>query len=144
MLPSVVIDAEANMDGLHTELESRTRDSNDGPPTENQQPRGQTSQPLQTLFRLKFLKELALVLVRTRRAVLTRRLPSTSFVERVIIADEETAFSGVSKLSWRSWQRGEGSRSAVSGADATYETCWQPASALMPSYGLLVRAFEMP
>ncbi|KAG3093516.1 hypothetical protein PI124_g14278 [Phytophthora idaei] len=70
-------------------------------------------------------------------------LPSTSFVDRVNIADEETAFSGVSNAVVEILaKRMKGREVQYLVLTATYETCWQPASALMPSYGPLVRAFD--
>ncbi|KAE9189351.1 hypothetical protein PF002_g25069 [Phytophthora fragariae] len=70
-------------------------------------------------------------------------LPPTSFVERLSIGGEETAFSGVSNpvvdvLAKRVYNREE----QYLVLTATYEVCWRPTASLLPTYKVLVDAFE--
>ncbi|OWY95269.1 hypothetical protein PHMEG_00034769 [Phytophthora megakarya] len=62
-------------------------------------------------------------------------LPSTSFVERIVIGDEETVFTG-------------DSNSVLNGVEqyldltASYEVCWRPTATLLPTYKVLTDEFE--
>ncbi|KAG2775472.1 hypothetical protein PC129_g18884 [Phytophthora cactorum] len=70
-------------------------------------------------------------------------LPSTSFVERLSVGGEETAFSGVSSPIVdivAKWIEARELQYLV--LTATYETFWLSRAALAPEFGTLIRAFE--
>ncbi|ETP00315.1 hypothetical protein F441_22269 [Phytophthora nicotianae CJ01A1] len=70
-------------------------------------------------------------------------LPPTSFVERLSIGGEETAFSGVSSpivdIVAKKVEKRELQYLVLT---ATYETFWLSRTALAPEFGTLIRAFE--
>ncbi|POM62157.1 LOW QUALITY PROTEIN: hypothetical protein PHPALM_28719 [Phytophthora palmivora] len=70
-------------------------------------------------------------------------LPSTSYVERLVIGSEETAFSGVSypvvDIIARRKKNGEEQLLVLL---ATYKTSWRPRATLLPTYSVLIKAFE--
>lgn len=70
-------------------------------------------------------------------------LPSTSFVERLLIGGEETALTGVpcsviDIIARRKKNREEQFLVLL----ATYETLWRPRNTLLPTYAALIKAFE--
>ncbi|KAE8876932.1 hypothetical protein PF003_g38990 [Phytophthora fragariae] len=70
-------------------------------------------------------------------------LPTTSFVERLPLGGEETAFSGVTSpivevLAKRIRRRQE----QYLVLTASYETCWRPKPTLLPEYAELIRVYE--
>ncbi|KAE9162344.1 hypothetical protein PF005_g30885 [Phytophthora fragariae] len=70
-------------------------------------------------------------------------LPTTSFVERLTLGGEETAFSGISCpivdiLAKRVKRR----QKQYLVLTATYETLWRSASSLLPEFAILVNNFE--
>ncbi|KAG3074104.1 hypothetical protein PI124_g21368 [Phytophthora idaei] len=70
-------------------------------------------------------------------------LSSTSFVERLSVGGEETAFSGVSSpIVDIVAKRIEARESQYLVLTATYETFWLSRAALAPEFGTLIRAFE--
>ncbi|POM63597.1 Hypothetical protein PHPALM_20979 [Phytophthora palmivora] len=70
-------------------------------------------------------------------------LPSTSYVERLVIGGEETAFSNVGcpvvDIIARRKKNGEEQFLVLL---ATYETSWRPRASLLPQYSVLIKAFE--
>ncbi|POM61380.1 hypothetical protein PHPALM_29613, partial [Phytophthora palmivora] len=70
-------------------------------------------------------------------------LPVTSCVERLVIGSEETAFSGVSypvvDISARRKKNGEEQFLVLL---ANYETSWCSRATLLPTYSVLIKAFE--
>ncbi|POM67398.1 Hypothetical protein PHPALM_16614 [Phytophthora palmivora] len=70
-------------------------------------------------------------------------LPSTSYVERLVIGSEETAFSGVSypvvDIIARRKKNGEEQFLVLL---ATYESSWCSRATLLPTYSVLIKAFE--
>ncbi|KAE9302123.1 hypothetical protein PR003_g22351 [Phytophthora rubi] len=70
-------------------------------------------------------------------------LSTTSFIERLTLGGEETAFSGASSpivevLAKRIRRRQE----QYLVLTASYETCWCPTSTLLPEYAELIRVYE--
>ncbi|KAI9982381.1 hypothetical protein PInf_008318 [Phytophthora infestans] len=70
-------------------------------------------------------------------------LPQSSFVERVSIGGEETAFTGVSSpivdVVAKRVDKGELRYRVLT---ATYETFWLPRAALFPEFGTMISVFE--
>ncbi|OWY97860.1 hypothetical protein PHMEG_00031504 [Phytophthora megakarya] len=70
-------------------------------------------------------------------------LPPTSFVERIIIDDEETAFTGVSNsivdILVKRKVNGDEQYLVLT---ASYEVCWRRTSTLLPDYKALIDVFE--
>ncbi|KAE8909760.1 hypothetical protein PF001_g4671 [Phytophthora fragariae] len=70
-------------------------------------------------------------------------LPTTSFVERLTLGGEETAFSGVScPIVDILAKRVKGRQKQYLVLTASYETLWRPASSLLPEFTILLNAFE--
>ncbi|OWZ05016.1 hypothetical protein PHMEG_00022969 [Phytophthora megakarya] len=70
-------------------------------------------------------------------------LPPTSFVEKIVIGDEETAFTGVSNsivdiLTKRKVKRDE----QYLVLTASYEVCWRRTPTVLPDYEALIDVFE--
>ncbi|KAE9213551.1 hypothetical protein PF004_g15304 [Phytophthora fragariae] len=96
-------------------------------------------------FRTKFRKACSrpLGLIIKGPSLTEEDLPPTSFVERLSIGGEETAFSGVSNpvvgvLAKRVYNREE----LYLVLTATYEVCWRPTATILPTYKVLVDSFE--
>ncbi|OWY91256.1 hypothetical protein PHMEG_00040239 [Phytophthora megakarya] len=70
-------------------------------------------------------------------------LPTTSFVERVVIGDEETAFTGVSNaiVDVLAKRKLNGEEQYLVWT-ASYEVCWRRVASLLPDYKVLIDAFE--
>ncbi|KAJ8531661.1 hypothetical protein ON010_g14301 [Phytophthora cinnamomi] len=70
-------------------------------------------------------------------------LPTTSFVERLTLGGEETAFSGVSNPIVEILdKRVKGRQQQYLVLTASYETCWRSTTPLLPDYSVLIDAFE--
>ncbi|KAE8903833.1 hypothetical protein PF005_g10038 [Phytophthora fragariae] len=70
-------------------------------------------------------------------------LPSTSFVERLVIGGEETAFSGTNcpVIDIIAKRKKNGAEQYLV-LMATYEVGWRNTATLLPTYGVLIREFE--
>ncbi|KAE8976549.1 hypothetical protein PF010_g25463 [Phytophthora fragariae] len=70
-------------------------------------------------------------------------LPSTSFVERLVIGGEETAFSGTNcpVIDIIAKRKKNGAEQYLV-LLATYEVSWRNTATLLPTYGALIREFE--
>ncbi|KAE9003006.1 hypothetical protein PR003_g17942 [Phytophthora rubi] len=70
-------------------------------------------------------------------------LPSTSFVERLVIGGEETAFSGTNcpVIDITAKRKKNGAEQYLV-LLATYEVSWRNTATLLPTYGALIREFE--
>ncbi|KAG6612702.1 Retrovirus-related Pol Polyprotein [Phytophthora cinnamomi] len=70
-------------------------------------------------------------------------LPSTSFVERLLLGGEETAFSGVTTpIVAIIGKRMKGRQEQYMVFTASYETCWRPTTSLLPEFAPLIKAYE--
>jgi len=70
-------------------------------------------------------------------------LPSTSFVERLTLGGEATLFSGVtSPIVEILADRVRDRQKQYLVLTASYETCWRPASSLLPDFAALIRVYE--
>jgi hypothetical protein len=70
-------------------------------------------------------------------------LPATSYVERLTIGGEETAFSGVgSPIVDVLAKRVKNHEEQYLVLTASYETCWRPTRLLLPDYDVLIKEFE--
>ncbi|KAG6623872.1 Integrase, catalytic core protein [Phytophthora cinnamomi] len=70
-------------------------------------------------------------------------LPSTSFVERLLLGGEETAFSGVTTpIVAIIGKRMKGRQEQYLVFTASYETCWRPTTSLLPEFAPLIKAYE--
>ncbi|OWY99396.1 hypothetical protein PHMEG_00029604 [Phytophthora megakarya] len=70
-------------------------------------------------------------------------LPTTSFVERVVIGDEETAFTGVSNSIVDVLAKGKpNGEEQYQVLTAFYEVCWRRIVSLLCDCKVLIDAFE--
>ncbi|KAG7384683.1 hypothetical protein PHYPSEUDO_002376 [Phytophthora pseudosyringae] len=70
-------------------------------------------------------------------------LPATSFVERITIGCEETAFTGVTNAILQILaKRVKNYQQQYSVLTASYETYWRSTTSLLPTYEALIRSYE--